>query len=95
MLGEIRAGIERIRGRDRSQAQALERWLHKLTDQFADRTIPIDSTTADIWGRLQISHPTPAIDGLLAASGLQHDLTIVTRDTTGFTRTGAKLLNPF
>ena len=37
----------------------------------------------------------PAIDGLLAATALIHDLTLVTRNIRDVERSGVKLFNPF
>jgi predicted nucleic acid-binding protein len=53
--------------------------------------------TADRWGRLQGSagRPLPAIDSLLAATALQHDLTLVTRNTADFDGMGVRLVNPW
>ena len=39
--------------------------------------------------------PLPTVDGLLAATALMHDLTIVTRNERDFSRSGASVLNPF
>jgi toxin FitB len=95
VLGEIRQGIERIRLRDRPQAQALEKWLRWISAEFGDRLLPVDEKVADRWGRLGVRQPVPLLDALLAATALVHDLTLVTRDVTGVAPTGVKLLNPF
>ena len=39
--------------------------------------------------------PLPAIDGLLAATALQHDLALVTRNTKDFTGLDVRLINPW
>ena len=41
-VGELRRGIDRIRAKDATQATALERWLHRLTREHADRILPVD-----------------------------------------------------
>lgn len=48
-------------------------------------------------GRLMVTadHPLPAIDGLLAATALQRDLTLVTRNTKDFAGLDAPLINPW
>ncbi len=94
-LGEIRKGIERIRTRDQNQVRALEKWLQKLSGEFADHLLPVDEPVADKWGRLGWPQPIPALDALLAATALVHDLTVVSRDEEGFGRTGVRLINPF
>jgi predicted nucleic acid-binding protein len=37
----------------------------------------------------------PVIDGLLAATALQHDLSLVTRNTKDFAGLGITLINPW
>ena len=54
-VGELRRGIERIRLEDARQAEALERWLQRLTRLHADRILPVDRRVADEWGRLSAS----------------------------------------
>lgn len=95
-LGEIRKGIERIE--DATRRQTLLDWLEiELPHYFVGRLLGIDAQTADRWGRLMVSagRPLPAIDGLLAATALQHDLTLVTRNTKDFTGLGLELINPW
>ena len=95
VLGEIRRGIERIRMRDQSQARALEKWLHSLTTEFADRVLPVDERVADQWGHLGLQQPVPILDAFLAATALVHELAVVSRDEEGFRNTGVLLINPF
>jgi predicted nucleic acid-binding protein len=95
VVGELRQGIERLRARDRTSTQRLDRWLKGLVDGYAGRILPVDETVAEVWGRLNVPDPPPAVDGLLAATALVHDLTLVTRNTRDLARTGARLLNPF
>ena len=95
VLGEIRQGIQRIRQRDHSQALVLERWLHSVSNDFADRVLPVDEEVADQWGRLGIRQPLPVLDALLAATAIAHDLTLVSRDEDGFNNTGVNVINPF
>lgn len=94
-LGEIRHGIELHRAKHPVEAGGLERWLLGLETHYADRILPITGAIADRWGRLSPAQPLPAIDGLLAATGLEHKLTIVTRNTADFQRSGVTTLNPF
>jgi predicted nucleic acid-binding protein len=95
VLGELRQGVERIRRRDPASAARLERWLHALLATHSDRFVPVDERVADLWGRLCVPDPLPAIDGLLAATALVHDLTLVTRNVRDVESTGVRVLNPF
>jgi hypothetical protein len=95
LIGEIRAGVEKLRLRHAERAVAFERQLVLVIDLFADRIIGIDRRIAEQWGRLNARLRRPAVDGLLAASALVHGLTVVTRNARGFASTGAEVLNPF
>lgn len=97
-LGEIRKGITLLR--DSSRRVALEAWLNSdLALRFAGRILPIDQSVADRWGRLAAQAgsklPVPVIDGLLAATALHFNLTLVTRNTADVIATGVPLFNPW
>ncbi len=94
-LGEIRRGIEKHRSKDVGAAGALERWLKALELHYADRILSVSPAVADRWGRLCPKEPLPAIDGLLAATALEHGLSLVTRNARDFERSGVNVLNPF
>lgn len=94
VLGEIRRGIESIRRRDTSGALAIEQWLVRMAVGFGDRVLPVDARVADRWGTLNVPDPIPTIDGLLAATALIHDLTLVTRNTKDVARTGVRTFDP-
>lgn len=94
-LGEIRKGIEGVA--DAAYRQTLTDWLEvQLPNYFIGRVLDIDRHVADRWGRIQAttSRTLPAIDGLLAATALQHDLTLVTGNTRDFHGLGVPLINP-
>ena len=95
VLGEIRRGIEAKRRRDESTAVALEQWLLRLEETFADRVLIVDRAIAVRWGALSVPDPLPIVDGLLAATAIVHDLTLVTRNVRHIERTGVRLLDPF
>ena len=96
VIGEIRKGIARLRRRqDYRQAEFLEVWLETSRDFFADRVLPVDATVADAWGRMFAIRNVPVVDGLLVATAIVHDLTLVTRNVSHVQGLGADLLNPF
>ena len=55
----------------------------------------VDREIAERWGALNVPDPRPAIDGLLAATALVHDLTLVTRNGKDVASTGVRLFDPF
>ncbi len=98
-LGEIRKGIALVR--DAARRVVLETWLDSdLILRFAERILPIDRAVADRWGRLAAAAATaksmlPVIDGLLAATALDQNLTLVTRNTKDIIVTGVPVFNPW
>ena len=95
-IGELRQGVERIRYRgDTSQAARLERWLTRITTEFADRILPIDEETAHVWGRLRVPNPENVLDKQIGATALIYDLTVVSRNIAHFAPTGVRVVSPF
>jgi len=95
VVGEVRRGIARLRRRDPAQANRLDMRLASLYTQMANRILPVTAAIAERWGELNVPDPLPVIDGLLAATALEHDLVLVTRNIRDVDRTGVRLLNPF
>ena len=98
-LGEIRKGIALLR--DAPRRVALEAWLNSdLALRFAERILSIDRAVADRWGQLaadaaEARTPLPVIDGLLAATALHQNMTLVTRNTKDIVVTGVPVFNPW
>ncbi|AVR87753.1 type II toxin-antitoxin system VapC family toxin [Thauera aromatica] len=95
-LGEIRKGIEGVD--DEIRRQSLTDWLKTdLPAFFTGRILSIDGAVADRWGRLiaAAGRPLPAIDSLLAATALEHDLVLVTRNVKGFFGLPVQIFNPW
>lgn len=95
VVGEVQRGIERRRRRDPEQASALQVWLDAMRLEYGERMLPVTDVIAATWGRLMVPDPLPIIDGLMAATALEHDMTFVTRNVADVARTGVRLLNPF
>ncbi|HEV8688230.1 MAG TPA: type II toxin-antitoxin system VapC family toxin [Gaiellaceae bacterium] len=95
VVGEIKQGIERLRRRNPKQSDVFERWLTVLKKDFDERLLPVSSSVAERWGLLNSVRPLPVVDGLLAATAIEHDLTLVTRDDRTLAESGARLLNPW
>ena len=80
-LGELRKMVEKLP--DAARREKLRLWLENdLPAWFGDHLLPVDAGVADWWGRLQAEavRPLTAVDGLLAATALHHDLRLVTRN---------------
>lgn len=95
-LGEIRKGIDGIE--DIKRRQTLSDWLEtELPTFFIGRVLPVTAITADHWGKLMATakRPLPAIDSLLAATAIENNLTLVTRNTKDFANLPVELFNPW
>lgn len=98
-LGEIRRGIASLPQSRRRATQ--EAWLDRdLQARFEGRILTIDREVADRWGLLTAAAresgiALPVIDGLLAATALEHNLTLVTRDTGQIPSMGVAVFNPW
>jgi len=79
----------------------LRNWLDKeLRPWLADRILPVSEAIAERWGILegecQLKGLTlHAPDGLIAATALEHDLAVVTRNVKDFTDLGIAIFNPW
>lgn len=95
-LGEIRRGVERLAESERQQT--LRRWLEQdLPAFFSGRVLPIDGAIAHRWGRLlaEMGRPLPAIDSLLAATALEHNLVLITRNLKDVVDLPLTVVNPW
>jgi predicted nucleic acid-binding protein len=93
-LGEIRKGIENIKGNVKKNE--LISWLDfELRPWFGNNIISIDQEIAERWGYITASTSVPAIDGLIAATAMVSNLTLVTRNTKDFIIPGLEVINPF
>ncbi len=94
-IGEIERGIEQQQGRDLEFARALSVWLDRVLIWYGDRILPVHLPSARRWGRLSAALGHESADLLIAATALEHGLTVVTRNVRHFEPTGVSLLNPF
>ena len=97
-LGELEEGISALGETHRSRA--LQAWLTQLSESFAGRVLGVDQAVATTWGRIQAEakrrgRTPPAIDALIAATAITHDLTLVTRNTGDVAMLPVRTLNPF
>ena len=98
-VGEIRKGFTLLpQSKRRTQ---LEEWFEfYLLPLFADRILPVSQAVGDRWGVISAEcqlrgTPLNTADGLIAATALEHDLTIVTRNMKDFAGLGVDILNPW
>jgi len=98
-FGELNKGIEKLP--ESKKKEELRIWIEdELKNRFQNRIIGIDMHVSILWGKIQCvaekkGKPMPAIDSLIAATGIAHALTVVTRNITDMEQSGVKLLNPW
>ena len=96
ILGELSIGIMALsRGRKRDR---LESWFNTITETIA--CVPWEAITSAYWAKLVVDlrkagKTMPLLDGMIAATAMEHDLTIATRNTRDFAPAGIKVVNPF
>lgn len=95
-IGEIRFGIDRMPpGKNKRR---LDRWLeHDLIPFFDDRILPVDVIVAQRWGSLKhvAGRSTSAVDGLIGATALVHNLAVATRNIAHFADFGLRVVDPW
>ncbi len=93
---ELEVGVLRMERKDRRQGAELRAWLEgKVLRDFGGRVLPIDASVARRCARLHVPDPMPERDALIAATSLVHGMTLVTRNTRDFQRTGVALFDPW
>ena len=93
-VGEIERGIAQQQQRNPSFAQELALWLDRVLAWYSDRILSVDTATARRWGQLSATLGNDGANLLIAATALEHGLTIVTRNVRHFAPTGVPVLNP-
>lgn len=98
-LAEIERGIAALD--NAGKAKKLKAWLHdEVLPDFDDRIIDVDPAVASRWGRLlgegrRAVQPRPLMDALLAATTLEHELSLATRNVADFSRFDLEIVNPW
>ena len=98
-LAELRYGIAQMpAGRKRER---LDGWLtNDILLRFEGRVIPVDTAVAEAWGWItarakSAGRRIDVMDGLIAATSVIHQMTVVTRDVSDFRAAGARTLSPW
>ncbi|MGA2297351.1 MAG: type II toxin-antitoxin system VapC family toxin [FCB group bacterium] len=98
-LGEIKKGIQKL-VTSRKKVQ-LSKWLENdLIKKFGKNIIKIDLPISLRWGIInaqaeEAGKNIPVIDSLIAATAIEYNLTLVTRNVKDFSQTNCKLFNPW
>lgn len=98
-IGEIVRGINRLpQSKIRLQ---LQKWLDNMLASLQQEAfLPVDLETAQLWGKITAKRdleglPLSPSDGLIAATAIHYNLTLVTRNEKDFKKLGVKVVNPW
>lgn len=103
-IGEIQSGISKLNlknNEEKKKRLILEDWfIEELIPRFSNRILYIDVEVSFTWGKLigecrQRGITLPVVDGLIAATAIAHNLTVVTENINDFIETGVRLFNPW
>jgi hypothetical protein len=94
-IGEIERGIALQRRNNPDFAAALATWLDQILGVYGDRILPLDMASARRWGQLSAALGNDGADLQIAATAIEHGLTVVTHNVSDFAPTGVAVLDPF
>lgn len=98
-LGEIQKGISKLQ--ESSKKTKLQLWLNNdLENRFKGKIISVDQDIAITWGNIlsnaeKIGKKLPSIDTLIGATAIVRNMTVVTRNTSDMSGSGAIIFDPF
>lgn len=94
-IGEVERGVARQRRDHPEFAQTLADWLETVLRRYGDHVLVVDTSIARRWGLLSAKLGYDGADLLIAATAMEHGLTVVTRNTRHFEPTGVPVIDPF
>ena len=83
-LWDLEMGVRGLERMTPPQGQALRAWLNAVGQGFAGRILPFGEKTAPICAELNVPDRRPARDAMIAATALEHRMTVVTRNVRDF-----------
>lgn len=95
VLLELWLGYELKARSDAQQAAGLKAWIEGLELAYAGRTLPFSARGARLCAPLHVPNPRAWRDSVIAATALEHGMTLVTRNVRDFAGTGVRLIDPF
>lgn len=94
-IGEVERGITQQRRINPEFAKDLQNWLDTILQRYEQRILPLSIGVARRWGQLSGELGHNSADLMIAATALEHNLTVATRNTRHFEPTQVSLINPY
>jgi toxin FitB len=90
---DFEGSAARLERKDKAGSAAIREWLEmRVRPAFEGRILAVDDAVVRRWSRLGYSELR---DGLLAATALEHGLTLATREPASFRLGKVKAFNPW
>ena len=99
-LGEYDRGVHNLTAESTARVR-IEAAVAALAARFAGRVLPVSDDIVRRWGRISgalqrsTGQAPLVIDTLLAATAIQHDLCLVTRNVKDVRESGASVFDPW
>lgn len=93
---ELERGVKQMERRDTVQGAVLRRWFDdQIMTSYEHRTLPLSRDVALICAGLHIPDPKSERDAWIAATAINAELTLVSRNVGDFANMDVSLINPF
>lgn len=92
---ELDMGVLRIARKDGPQGALLRAWFTTVMQQFQDQVLPFTATTAQLCAPMHVPDARSFRDSMIAATAIEHRLTLATRNIRDFKELGIELVNPW
>lgn len=95
-LLELERGTVAMEAKDPVQGVVYRRWLEEvIKPEFRGKIFAVDEETAVLCAKMHVPNKKGFADSLIAATAVQHNMMVVTRNEKDFSHLGARVFNPF
>ncbi len=100
MIGELKKGVIKIKNSNPNRYNKLWQWIIQVETRFQNRILSLNQNVIDIWATMCGENEAKGkklavMDSLIAATAIEFDLIIVTRNIDDFDSFSVKIFNPW